>query len=230
MKYLPIWVFALLLISNYPLFGQLTTGKPGINLQGIARDKLNVPALNRTLHVSLELFAEDTLRNAMLWEEFLTQTDEAGIFQVALGKGKRMGGTYSSLFEIPWSSLNYLVRMKIAIEPMPMTPNWSYQNAWIPLGTAPLEIVPYALYSFSSGESVLIKSKNRSDLLQQADSFIIQLQVPLEVNDGITVSLEASHLPMPAPIHYFYRDLFNNRVIVFFTAPYTGFVTWFIVD
>lgn len=230
MKNIQFWIFVVLLFAFTRLAGQVPTLKPGINLQGLARDKDNIPAANSTIHVLTELFAADTLRNSSLTEEFITKTDEVGIFQIALGKGKRVGGVYGSLFDIPWSTLNYWVRIKIAVEPQPLPLNWNYQDEWVNLGAALLEMVPYALYSLSSNESVLIKSKNRSELLQQADSFIIQLTAPLEVNDGISVLLEASSMPMPAPIHYIFRDLFHNRVIVYFTAPFTGFITWVILD
>lgn len=230
MNKIQFWILILLLVGLLKLPAQGLSLKPGINLQAVARDKDNIPAVNRTIYVLAELFSRDTLNNATFREEFLTQTDETGVFQISLGKGKRVGGLYNSLYEIPWNTLDYLVSINIAIVPQPPPQNWNYEHEWISLGAAPLEIVPYSLYSLSSSDAVVIKSKNRSELQQQADSFIIQISTPLEINDGISVLLEASSLPMPAPIHYIYRDLIKNRIIVYFTAPFTGFITWMVLD
>lgn len=42
--------------------------------------------------------------------------------------------------------------------------------------------------------------------------------------------MEVDAVPRPVPNYYIYRDIPNNRVEVHFTAPFTGFVTWVIVD
>jgi hypothetical protein len=52
----------------------------------------------------------------------------------------------------------------------------------------------------------------------------------LDSNDGISVLMEVDAVPRPIPNYYIYRDIPNNRVEVHFTAPFTGFVTWVIVD
>jgi hypothetical protein len=56
------------------------------------------------------------------------------------------------------------------------------------------------------------------------------LDIPLEIDDGIAVTLEADRLPLSSPSYFIYRDLFRNQLLIFFTAPYTGFITWLIIN
>jgi hypothetical protein len=276
-------------------------------------------------------------------------TDDAGIFLVELGKGTRVGGSFATLLDIPWSTMNYSLRVRTAIVPILPVTNWNYQDEFRELGNVPFGIVPYAGYSrtaasvsstgavisFSGGSTGLtpaspttgdvvlsgvlaisnggtgssvrnfvdlsstetiagektfsqllsalngvsvsnglsltgttspirlngnagsagqllvsqgagstpvwvnaqqaagIKSKNRSELLGRAETYDIQIPagVPaLDVNDGISVVLEAGTTPMPIPNFYVFRDIINNRVTIHFTAPFSGYVTWIIID
>jgi hypothetical protein len=52
----------------------------------------------------------------------------------------------------------------------------------------------------------------------------------LDNDDGISVVLEAGSTPMPIPNFYIFRDIINNRVTVHFSAPFSGYVTWIIID
>jgi hypothetical protein len=74
-----------------------------------------------------------------------------------------------------------------------------------------------------------VKSKSRSVVLTAAEVFFIPVN-GLDSNDGISVLMEVDAVPRPIPNYYIYRDIPNNRVEVHFTAPFTGFVTWVIVD
>jgi hypothetical protein len=74
-----------------------------------------------------------------------------------------------------------------------------------------------------------VKSKSRSVVLTAAEVFFIPVN-GLDSNDGISVLMEVDAVPRPVPNYYIYRDIPNNRVEVHFTAPFTGFVTWVIVD
>jgi hypothetical protein len=218
----------LLVVQVTPLLAQSL--KPGINFQALARDKNGNIASDKVIYVKTELISVDSLLGSFLSEEHFTKTDAAGVFGVTIGKGQRVGGTFFSLYEIPWKNLNYHLRVKIVIQPSPVPLNWNYQQEWVDMGSAPFEIVPYALYAQSTASSIHVKSKNRTELVQQIDSLIIPLAEPLELDDGISVSLEAYRVPMPVPNYFLFRDLLANRVIVYFTAPFSGYVSWMIID
>jgi hypothetical protein len=74
-----------------------------------------------------------------------------------------------------------------------------------------------------------IKSKNRSTLLANAELYEITV-TGLDVDDGISVVLEASTTPNPIPSYYIVRDIINNKIRVHFTAPFNGYVTWVIAE
>jgi hypothetical protein len=319
--------------------------QPGINIEAIAKDRGNNPAKDRRIYVRIDLVAANATNSPVFSEEHVTRTNEAGIFQVSVGKGTRAGGTYNSILDIPWRNLNYLVRIRVAIEPVVNVINWNYQNEWIDLGTTPFGIVPYAgaaltadnvaqsaaVISLSGGTTGLtpstpsngnvilggvlnianggtgsaiknfvdlstaqtiggtktfqqivnatsgisvqnsisltgpgsaialngnsgnpgdilvsqgagatpiwinprqistIKSKNRSTLLANAELYEITV-TGLDVDDGISVVLEASTTPNPIPSYYIVRDIINNKIRVHFTAPFNGYVTWVIAE
>ena len=78
-------------------------------------------------------------------------------------------------------------------------------------------------------QAATIKSKNRSALLSGVDMFEITV-AQLDTNDGISIVLEAGYLPMPVPGYYIFRDVINKKVSVHFTAPFTGYINWIIVE
>lgn len=215
-------------LQHAPLLAQ--SFKPGINFQALARDKEGNIASNKVIYVKTELISADSSQGSFLTEEHFTQTDGGGIFGITIGKGQRVGGTFFSLYEIPWKNLNYLLRIKLVIQPSPIPSNWNYHQEWIDMGTAPFEIVPYALFAQATTSALQVKSKNRTELVQHIDSLVIQLGEPLELDDGISVSLEAYKVPMPVPNYFLFRDFLLNRVIVYFTAPFSGYVSWMIID
>jgi len=118
--------------------------QPGINIEAIAKDRNNNPAKDRRIYVRIDIVSASATSTPIFTEEHVTRTNEAGIFQVSVGKGTRAGGTYNSILDIPWRSLNYLIRIRVAIEPVANVTNWNYQNEWVDLGTTPFGIVPYA--------------------------------------------------------------------------------------
>lgn len=311
----------------------------------IARDRDNNPAKNRRIHVLTEIFPGSINNPVAYADEHIAQTDDAGIFQVNVGRGRRVAGTFNGILQIPWRLLNYELRIKVAIEPILPITNWNYQNEWIDMGVTTMGIVAYAGYAvnadsvnpnnavitFSAGStgltpatpttgnvvlggilsisnggtgssiknfvdlattqsiagektfsqfvnatggvninnflsitgsatplrlngnagiagqvlvsqgstatpvwmnvqsSVTAKSKNRSVLLNSVEQFDIPVAL-LDADDGISIVLEAGSVPMTVPNYYIYRDLINNKVTVHFTAPFTGYVTWIIID
>ena len=334
-------MFLLILIGTGDLFAQ----NPGLNLELIARDSYNNPAKNRRIHVLTEIFPASVNNPVAFADEHTTQTDDAGIFQVNIGRGTRVAGSFNSILQIPWRTLNYQLRVKVAIEPILPITNWNYQNEWIDMGVTPLGIVAYSGYAlnadsvnpnnavitFSAGttgltpatpttgnvvlggvlsisnggtgssvknfvdlttaqnvagektfsqlmnasggisinnflsisgsatpirlngnaglagqvmvsqgpnatptwttlqQTATVKSKNRSVLLTNAEAYDISVAA-LDNDDGISIVLEAGSVPMSVPSYYIFRDIINNKVTVHFTAPFTGYVTWIIVE
>lgn len=340
----------ILILTTLILLGLLMSNvtsaqQPGINFEAIAKDRNNNPAKDRRIYVKTEIIPGNSTNSSVFTEEHASRTNGAGVFQIIIGKGVRTGGTYPSILDIPWKTLNYLLRVQVAIEPVANVTNWNYQNEWVDLGTSPFGIVPYAgtaltaeqipstaaVISFSGGSTGLtpttssngnitlggilgisnggtgsavknfvdltttqqiggektfaqtinatgglttagainlagnnstlqlngqagntgevlisrgnnltpqwvpaqeligIKSKNRSVSLTAAEVFYIPVN-GLDNNDGISVIMEVDAVPKPIPGYYIFRDIPNNRVAVHFTAPFTGFVTWVIID
>jgi len=202
---------------------------PGIPFQMQARDRFNQAVKLQTIHVHTAIyFSSDA--PLIYAEEQQLNTDQQGIFLFTLGKGQFAGGLFNSLYKIPWEKLDYRVQIKIAIPPQPPQPNWNYQHNWIELGAVPIGIVPYALYALQTTDSHSIKSKGRIGSLKAEDSLVIRLDYPLELDDGIAVTLEGDRIPISSPSFFIHRDLVRNQLIIYFTAPYTGFVTWLIID
>ena len=336
-----IFLFLGLLFSSFCLVAQ----QPGINFEAIARDRDNNPAKDRRVYVHIEILPIGSVNSVVYAEEHLSRTNEDGIFQIVIGKGTRVGGGFSSILDIPWNSLNYILKVKIAIEPVANVINWNYQNEWVDLGSTPFGIVPYAgaaltaqniapgaaVLSFSGGstglspsvattghvelggvlnisnggtgssvknfvdlstqqtvngqksfsqllhasggfsvntslsmagqntpmllngaagnsgdvlmsrgpantpvwvnlqQSLGIKSKSRSIFLSGVEVYDISVPV-LDDNDGISVVLEVGSVPIPIPNYYIFRNILQNKITVHFTAPYTGYVTWVVVD
>jgi hypothetical protein len=334
-----------LLLLVFCVSDSLLAQQPGINFEAIARDRDNNPAKDRRVYVHVEIVTTGIVSTVAYSEEHLSRTNEAGIFSISIGKGARVGGNYSSILDIPWSSLNYSLKVKLAIEPVANVVNWNYQNEWVDLGSTPFGIVPYAgaaltaqsvapgaaVLSFSGGNTGLtpsvattgnielggvlsiqhggtgsnsknfvdlttlqtingqksftqllhtsgglsvntrlsiagqftplqlngssgavgdvlmssgpiatpvwvnlqqamgVKSKNRSILLTAAEDYDIPIP-QLDDNDGVSIVLEVEFVPNSIPSYYIFRDVANNKVTVHFTAPYTGYVTWVVVD
>mgnify|MGYP000011404919 FL=1 len=334
--------FFLLLITKADL---VLAQQPGIHFEAIARDRNNNPAKDRRIYIKATILQGAAAGSPVFIEEHRSRTNSEGIFQIVIGNGTRVGGAYASILNIPWRTLNYSLKIQVAIEPIVNVVNWNYQNEWIDLGASPFGLVPYAgtalmaeqvaasaaVLSFSGGttglspitasqgnvvlggilgianggtgssvknfvdlstqqqvggeksflqslqanagimvagslslqgnstpflidnqsgssgdvlvsrgagfspqwvsaQSVLgIKSKSRSVVLTAAEVFFIPVN-GLDSNDGISVLMEVDAVPRPIPNYYIYRDIPNNRVEVHFTAPFTGFVTWVIVD
>jgi len=338
-------LFVLSLAPGLDLLGQ----SPGINLEMVLRDVDNNPAKRRKIWLRFDIIP-GALTNPPAYSEVIADsTDDAGIFIVEVGKGTRVGGSYQSIMDIPWRTLNYSLKVRAAIEPILPVTNWNFQNELRDAATIPFGIVPYAGYarvaesvtasaavitfsggttgltpaSPTSGDVVLsgvlniasggtgssvrnfvdltsnetiggqktfsqllsalngisisnglslagttspirlngntgsvgqvlvsqgagatptwvsaqqaagIKTKGRSNLLSGAETYDIALPAglpSLDDNDGISVVLEAGTTPMPIPNFYIFRDIINNRVTIHFTAPFSGYVTWVIID
>ncbi|MBU6307632.1 MAG: hypothetical protein KGO46_06185, partial [Bacteroidetes bacterium] len=146
MKKFLSFLFLLLVLSLAPgldLLGQ----SPGINLEMVLRDVDSNPAKRRKIWLRFDIIP-GALTNPPAYSEVISDsTDDAGIFIVEVGKGTRVGGSYQTIMDIPWRTLNYSLKVRAAIEPILPVTNWNFQNELRDAATIPFGIVPYAGYA-----------------------------------------------------------------------------------
>ncbi len=119
----------------------------GIFFQAIARDNFNNPAKDRRIFVQSNIIQTSTSGKVIFIEEYQTDTDATGIFNIMVGNGKRVGGSIASFNTIDWAQYPYYLNIKIAITPIGASNNWDYSKEWIDIGTSIFGAVPFALYS-----------------------------------------------------------------------------------
>jgi len=223
-------LFFILFVGRVGVFQLIAqTNMPGMPFQAVARDRFNNTVKNQLIYIQSNLlYSRDS--QLVFSEEFESKTDDWGIFQITIGNGRYRGGLERDLLKVPFYKLNLLLQIKISIPPFPPIAGWNYQDHWVELGSAPFGLVPYALYALQGSGSIAMKSKGRSSFLQAVDSVAINLNEPLEMDDGISVALEADKIPLATPSYYILRDALKNRVLIYFTAPYSGFLSWMIID
>ncbi len=103
----------------------------GVSFQAVARDASGIPMANLGITV---VFDVQTGAGVTVYREsHLTTTDGFGLFTVVMGKGTPLTGTFAA---IDWSTGDYQVQLEV-----------DDGLGLIPLGTTPLESVPYALYA-----------------------------------------------------------------------------------
>jgi hypothetical protein len=147
-SFLLIAVLVVNLISS-TLMAQ--TGGAGIYFQAIARDSYSNPAKDRKIYVQTSILQKTANGTSVLTEIHETNTDATGIFGISIGLGNRVGGTATSLSNVPWSNGPFFLNLKISITPSAPVSNWDYTKDWVDLGTTPFGTVPYALYSETTG-------------------------------------------------------------------------------
>lgn len=123
-----------------------------INFQGVAIDKDGVPVPgmdelgnpipNKAIRVRFSILAGGSQANASYVEEHLTNTDEYGRFNLAIGLGTASIGTFSG---IQWGDTAHF--LKVEIDLSGIGTNYSLTSIQEFLS------VPYALYAKTSGSS-----------------------------------------------------------------------------
>jgi hypothetical protein len=87
--------------------------------------------------------------------------------------------------------------------------------------------------SWTSAQSAAgIKSKGRSVALSAASTYVITGLTNVDTDDGVSIVLESDLDDMDIP-PYFIRRVASptaGSITVRFSAPFTGFVTWVVVD
>ena len=77
-----------------------------------------------------------------------------------------------------------------------------------------------------------IKSKGRSAVLTAQSTFVITGLTNVDVNDGVSIVLESDNDDMDIPPYFIKRvaSPTAGSITVRFSAPFTGYVTWVVVD
>ena len=106
-KLLFFFLFAVLLSSK-------TIAQNGIFFQAVARDNFSNPAKDRTIYVQTTISQTTADGPKVLIENFQTNTDGTGVFNISIGQGTRIGGTATNLNTIEWEKGPYFLNLKIA--------------------------------------------------------------------------------------------------------------------
>lgn len=125
-----------LLFLTITLFAQ---APESFNYQGVARDNGGNVLANQNVGLQLSVLSGSISGTVEYTETHSVTTNGFGLFNVAIGSGTLVSGSFSG---IDWGSNSHY--LKVEMDPAGGT---SYQN----LGTSQLLSVPYALYAESSG-------------------------------------------------------------------------------
>ena len=118
------------------------------SFQAIARDSLNNLLINTKLLFRISIIYATADGKAEYIESFNAVTNQFGIANLKIGKGKILAGTFST---IKWNTGSYYLKIEISKDG---------KNFTI-MGTTMLLSVPYALYSNVAGEIGSQGSENK---------------------------------------------------------------------
>lgn len=136
MKYINHFVLAALLSLSISAAAQVPQK---INYQAVARNSAGTTLNSQPVSVRLTIHDGSAGGTTVYQETHNVTTNQFGLFNIAIGGGTPVTGTFSS---IPWSAGDKY--LQIELDPAGGT---SYAN----MGTSQLLSVPYALYAASSG-------------------------------------------------------------------------------
>lgn len=127
------FVFLLLLVFSLQVSGQ---APQAINYQGILRNASGQAIPNKQVKIRVSVSSNSIVDNSSVYtEEISAKTNEFGIYNVAIGKGKATKGTFAS---IAWGSNKYWVLIEL---------DENLTNKFEFAGSMELASVPYALYA-----------------------------------------------------------------------------------
>ncbi|MCU0429213.1 MAG: putative metal-binding motif-containing protein [Cytophagaceae bacterium] len=116
----------------------------GINYQGVARDASGSPLSNKNIRLRISIL--NGIAGASEYSEtHSTTTNIAGAFNIVIGKGTVVSGTFAAIL---WGTGNKFAKIE-------MDPNGGVN--YTDLGTTQLMSVPYALYAERAGKTEPIK-------------------------------------------------------------------------
>ena len=127
------FVFLLLLVISLQVSGQ---APQAINYQGILRNASGQAIPNKQVKIRVNVSTNSVVDNSSVYtEEIAAKTNEFGIYNVAIGKGKATKGTFAS---ISWGTNKYWVLIEL---------DENLTNKFEFAGSMELASVPYALYA-----------------------------------------------------------------------------------
>lgn len=127
------FVFLLLLVISIKVSGQ---APQAINYQGILRNTSGQAIPNKQVKIRVSVSTNSVVDNSSVYtEEISAKTNEFGIYNVAIGKGKATKGTFAS---ISWGTNKYWVLIEL---------DENLTNKFEFAGSMELASVPYALYA-----------------------------------------------------------------------------------
>jgi hypothetical protein len=127
------FVFLLLLVISLQVSGQ---APQAINYQGILRNASGQAIPNKQVKIRVSVSTNSIVDNSSVYtEEISAKTNEFGIYNVAIGKGKATKGTFAS---IAWGTNKYWVLIEL---------DENLTNKFEFAGSMELASVPYALYA-----------------------------------------------------------------------------------
>jgi hypothetical protein len=127
------FVFLLLIVFSLQASGQ---APQAINYQGILRNASGQAIPNKQVTIRVSVSTNSVVDNSSVYsEEISAKTNEFGIYNVAIGKGKATKGTFAS---IAWGTNKYWVLIEL---------DENLSNKFEFAGSMELASVPYALYA-----------------------------------------------------------------------------------
>ena len=127
------FVFLLLIVFSLQASGQ---APQAINYQGILRNASGQAIPNKQVTIRVSVSTNSVVDNSSVYsEEISAKTNEFGIYNVAIGKGKATKGTFAS---IAWGANKYWVLIEL---------DENLSNKFEFAGSMELASVPYALYA-----------------------------------------------------------------------------------
>lgn len=127
---------ALLLLISVITFAQ---APQAVNYQGVARNATGNPLTSQAIGLRMTIHSGSPTGPAVYSESFLTATNAYGLYNVQLGRGTPISGTFSS---ISWGSASFY--LQVELDP-------AGGSNYVAAGTSELISVPYALYAQTSG-------------------------------------------------------------------------------
>ncbi len=128
------FIFLFLLVISLQVRGQ---APQAINYQGILRNKSGQAIPNKQVKIRVSVSSNSVVDNtsSVYTEEISAKTNEFGIYNVAIGKGRATKGTLNS---ISWGTNKYWVLIEL---------DENLNNKFEFAGSMELASVPYALYA-----------------------------------------------------------------------------------
>ncbi len=124
-----------LLITATVIIFNVYSQPQAINYQGVARNAQGLPLLNRNISLRLSLLDSSAIGQAIFVETQNATTSSSGLFNIGIGLGTVVSGTFSS---IPWGQGDKWLKTE-----MDTTGGSNFQL----IGTTEFLSVPYALNS-----------------------------------------------------------------------------------